>query len=97
MDIIEYDAGYKEAFIRFNTDWITDNFGFLEKEDLETFGNIENELAGGAMIFLPQKTAHPLRAAWQNQWKTIPGKSASLRPIKIKNTGAAEALYLRRP
>ena len=51
MDIIEYDAGYKEAFIRFNTDWITDNFGFLEKEDFETFENIENELAGGATIF----------------------------------------------
>ena len=51
MDIIEYDAGYKEAFIRFNTDWITDNFGFLEKEDLETFENIEKEIAEGAMIF----------------------------------------------
>ena len=30
MEVIQYDPKYKEAFIKFNTDWITDNFGFKE-------------------------------------------------------------------
>ena len=33
MQIIEYDAKYKQDFIDFNTAWIVDNFGFLEDED----------------------------------------------------------------
>lgn len=36
MEIVEYDPKYKKDFIQFNTDWIVDNFGFLEKEDRET-------------------------------------------------------------
>lgn len=51
MEIIEYDPKYKDDFIRFNTDWIIDNFGFLEKEDLDTFGKIDEELKKGAMIY----------------------------------------------
>ena len=60
MEVIQYDSKYKEAFIKFNTDWITDNFGFLEKEDLETFENIEGELEGGAMIFFAAEGGEPL-------------------------------------
>lgn len=35
----------------FNTDWIVDNFGCLEEEDLETFNHIEENLKNGAMIY----------------------------------------------
>ncbi len=51
MELIKYDARYKDDFIRFNTDWIIDNFGFLEQEDLDSFAHIEEALDGGAMIF----------------------------------------------
>lgn len=51
MKIIEYDPKYKQEFIDFNTDWIVDNFGFLEDEDRETFENIDEELKEGAMIY----------------------------------------------
>lgn len=51
MVLIEYDAKYKDDFIQFNRDWIIDNFGFLEKEDIETFERIDEELANGAMIY----------------------------------------------
>lgn len=50
MKIITYDPKYREDFIRFNKDWIIDNFGFLEAEDIETFEKIDEELAAGAMI-----------------------------------------------
>lgn len=60
MDIIEYDARYKEDFIRFNKAWIIDNFGFLEKEDLETFEKIEEELAEGAMIYFAVEDGNAL-------------------------------------
>jgi N-acetylglutamate synthase-like GNAT family acetyltransferase len=52
MEIIEYTPKYKQDFIKFNTDWIVDNFGFLEDEDLETFEKIDEHLANGAMIYI---------------------------------------------
>lgn len=51
MKIIEYQEEYKEDFIQFNTDWIKDNFGYLEKEDIDTFNHIEESLEKGAMIY----------------------------------------------
>lgn len=51
MNVIQYQEKYKEAFIQFNTDWIIDNFGFLEEEDNETFSHIEESLEKGAMIY----------------------------------------------
>lgn len=55
MNVIEYEKKYKEAFIQFNTDWITDNFGFLEDEDIYTFSHIEESLENGAMIYFAVK------------------------------------------
>lgn len=60
MKIVTYDAKYKEAFIQFNTDWIVDNFGCLEEEDLETFRNIDEELENGAMIYFAVEEDLPL-------------------------------------
>ncbi|MBD5424273.1 MAG: GNAT family N-acetyltransferase [Allobaculum sp.] len=51
MNIVRYDAKYKNTFIQFNTDWIIDHFGKLEKEDFDTFEKIEEELEAGAMIY----------------------------------------------
>ena len=51
MEIIEYEEKYKDYFIQFNTDWIIDNFGFLEEEDKTTFQHIEESLEKGAMIY----------------------------------------------
>lgn len=49
MKVIPYDSKYKDKFIEYNTDWIVDNFDFLEKEDKETFENIEEDIKNGAM------------------------------------------------
>lgn len=51
MNIVKYETKYKDSFIQFNTDWIIDHFGHLEKEDYETFEKIEEELEAGAMIY----------------------------------------------
>lgn len=51
MDIIKYDKKFKQDFIKFNTDWIVDNFGFLEDNDIELFENIEEYLKNNSMIF----------------------------------------------
>ena len=51
MKVIEYQQEYKKDFIKFNTDWIEDNFGSLEKEDIDTFNHIEKSLEEGAMIY----------------------------------------------
>lgn len=51
MNVIQYQEKYKKDFIQFNTDWIVDNFGCLEEEDLETFNHIEENLKNGAMIY----------------------------------------------
>ncbi|MGN0847547.1 MAG: GNAT family N-acetyltransferase [Kiritimatiellia bacterium] len=51
MNIVEYEPKYRNSFVQFNTDWILDYFGRLEKEDVETFERIEEELKAGAMIY----------------------------------------------
>lgn len=51
MKIIPFEEKYRQDFIQFNTDWIVDNFGFLEDEDIETFEKIDDELKEGAMIY----------------------------------------------
>lgn len=51
MKIVPYEEKYKNAFIQFNTDWITDNFGYLEEEDQKLFQHIEKSLEDGAMIY----------------------------------------------
>ena len=60
MNVVEYNPRYKESFIQFNTDWIVDNFGCLEKEDYETFTKIDEELENGAMIFFALEKDIPL-------------------------------------
>lgn len=60
METVEYDPKYRDAFVRFNTDWITDNFGQLEAEDIETFEKIDEELRGGAMIYFAVEDGAPL-------------------------------------
>ena len=62
MRAVKYDPRYRQDFIRFNQDWILDNFGFLEKEDIETFEKIDEELDEGAMIFFAVEDDVPL--AW---------------------------------
>ena len=51
MKVVPYTGTHRQAFIDFNTDWIMDNFGFLEQEDLDTFDRIDEELDAGAMIY----------------------------------------------
>ena len=51
MRVIEYQEKYKKYFIEFNTDWIEENFGSLEAEDIDTFNHIDESLEKGAMIY----------------------------------------------
>lgn len=52
MKVIPFQEKYRQDFIDFNKDWIVRNFGFLEQEDLDTFGQIDREMASGAAIFI---------------------------------------------
>lgn len=60
MEIIQYNSKYKDSFIQFNTDWIIEYFGHLEKDDIETFSKIDEELQAGAMIFFAVEDDIPL-------------------------------------
>lgn len=51
MELIQYDSKFRQRFIELNTAWIKNNFGSLEKEDIKTFQEIDQEIAKGAMIF----------------------------------------------
>lgn len=51
MQVIPFEERYRQDFIKFNTDWIISNFGFLEEHDKETFEKIDKEMEAGAMIF----------------------------------------------
>lgn len=48
MKAIPFEERYRQDFIRFNTDWIVSNFGFLEEHDKETFEKIDEEMEAGA-------------------------------------------------
>lgn len=60
MKIIEYQQQYKDYFIQFNTDWIVDNFGSLEQEDIDTFEHIEESLENNAMIYFAMERENVL-------------------------------------
>lgn len=52
MKIIPFEERYRQDFIKFNTDWIISNFGFLEQHDKDTFDRIDEEIKNGGMILL---------------------------------------------
>lgn len=92
MKILEYDSRYKESFIQFNTDWIVDNFGFLEKEDIETFEKIDEDLKNGAMIYFAVENDVPLATCMAKQmngetWEIC--KLASNKNREHKGCGSA--------
>lgn len=51
MEITKYNPKYKQDFIKFNTQWITEYFGKLEEHDIEAFNSIDKDLENGAMIY----------------------------------------------
>lgn len=93
MEIIEYQEKYKADFIRFNTDWIIDNFGFLEEEDYNTFRHIEESLAKGAMIYFAVENERALAACMakpfdaEGTWELC--KLGSDKHIPHKGAGSA--------
>lgn len=92
MKIVEYDTRYKNSFIQFNTDWIVDNFGYLEEEDLETFSRIEEELENGAMIYFAVENDVPLATCMakpidEETWEIC--KLASNKHTEHKGCGSA--------
>ncbi|MCM1040685.1 MAG: GNAT family N-acetyltransferase [Ruminococcus sp.] len=95
MNIIPYDTRYKEKFIEYNIDWILDNFGFLEKEDEETFENIEQDIANGAMIYFAIEGESVLAACMTKPmqggtWEICKLASNKHRPHK----GCGSAVFL---
>jgi GNAT superfamily N-acetyltransferase len=92
MEVVQYSPKYKQDFIQFNTDWIVENFGFLEKEDFEIFGNVEAYLAKGAMIFVAQENEMALATCMtmpleNGTWEI--GKLASNKQLAHKGAGSA--------
>ena len=79
MEIIEYQQKYKDYFVQFNTDWIVDNFGFLEEEDKNAFLHIEESLKNGAMIYFAVEEENVL--APTNISRTRAQEALSLKPL----------------
>ncbi len=92
MEIIKFKEKYRQSFIDFNTDWIVSNFGFLEKEDIETFNSIDKIISNGGMIFfaieddivLAACMAHPLKG---DVWEIC--KLCSNKNVSHKGAGSA--------
>lgn len=98
MKIIAYNTKYKNAFIQFNTDWIIDNFGRLEKEDIETFEKIDEELENGAMIYFAVENDAPLATCMAKPMKEGTWEICKLASnISIGNIKGAAAPFLKRP
>lgn len=92
MEITEYKEKYKKYFIEYNTDWIVDNFGTLEKEDIETFEKIDLLLQQGAMIYFAvenEKVLATCMAAPKDNgvWEVC--KLASNKKVAHKGAGSA--------
>lgn len=94
MKIIEYDKKYKNDFIQFNKDWIIDNFGFLEKEDIDTFEHIEENLKNGAMIYFAIDNDVVLATCMAMPMKNETWEICKLASNKhIKHSGAGSAVF----
>lgn len=93
MNVIQYQKKYKKDFIQFNTDWIQDNFGFLEKEDMDTFHHIEECLEQGAMIYFAVEDGSVLATCMakplddEGTWEIC--KLASNKHLPHKGAGSA--------
>lgn len=93
MEIVEYQQKYKKYFIEFNTDWIKDNFGALEAEDLNTFQHIEESLEEGAMIYFALEEGNVLATCMakpldkNGTWELC--KLGSNKHLKHKGAGSA--------
>lgn len=94
MEIIEYTSRYKKDFIQFNTDWIIDNFGFLEAEDMETFEKIDEELEAGAMIYFAVEGDVPLATCMAKPMDGSTWEICKLGSNKNKNhKGCGSAVF----
>lgn len=94
MEIVEYQEKYKEAFIQFNTDWIIDNFGFLEEEDKNTFKSIEKSLDAGAMIYFAVENETVLAACMAKPMKGGTWELCKLCSNKhVLHKGAGSAVF----
>ncbi|MDE6607980.1 MAG: GNAT family N-acetyltransferase [Lachnospiraceae bacterium] len=93
MNVIPYQEKYKKDFIQFNTDWIVDNFGYLEEEDLITFDHIEESLENGAMIYFAVENGTALATCMVKQlgddgtWELC--KLGSNKHLPHKGAGSA--------
>lgn len=92
MEIIKYNSKFKNDFIKFNKDWIIDNFGFLEKEDIETFNNIEQHLKTGSMIYMAVKNDILLAGCMikkdnESEWEIC--KLCSNKSVEHRGAGTA--------
>lgn len=96
MKVIPYDPRYREKFIEYNTDWIVDNFGFLEKEDKETFENMEEDIKNGAMIYFAVEGENVLAVCMakhmqEGTWEICKLASNKHRPHKGCGSAVFEA------
>lgn len=95
MKIVEYDSRYKNAFIQFNTEWIVDNFGNLEREDIETFEKIDDELKDGAMIYFAIENDIPLATCMAKPMKGATWEICKLASNKHKeHKGCGSAVFV---
>lgn len=94
MEIIQYDSRYLHDFIALNTAWIEDLFGHLEKEDIETFQNIEKEILNGAMIYFALENSEVMAACMVRNTEDKTWEICKLAADdKFKGRGAGNAVF----
>ncbi|OUO95046.1 GNAT family N-acetyltransferase [Cloacibacillus sp. An23] len=89
-----YQEKYKQTFNDLNTEWIVKLFGKVEKEDTETFGHLNEILAGGAMIYLAVEGDKVLavcmvRPTGNGEWEMCKMGAAG----QCTGTGAGSAVF----
>lgn len=94
MQIVSYDKKYKADFIQFNTDWIVDNFGALEQEDIKTFENLEQYLSNGSMIYFAVDNGIVLATCMAMKMNNDTWEMCKLASNKhVNHSGAGSAVF----
>lgn len=94
MEIIKFEERYRKDFIKFNTDWIVSNFGYLEKYDKETFDNIDDEIKSGAMIFFAVENGVALATCMVKPMEGVTWEICKLGSNKnLPHKGAGSAVF----
>lgn len=94
MEIIEFNKRYEQDFVALNTEWIVKLFGTLEKEDIETFQNVEKVISDGGMVYFAIENDEVMATCMTRKINTETWEICKLAANeKFKRKGAGNAVF----